>query len=123
MLKYIAIFIGGGLGSALRYGISIWASQWWSALGTLISNSLSSLILGISIGILSVSTEEPKLIYLFIAVGFCGGFSTFSTFSNEAFHFIQSGQTNQALIHIFANMALSILAILAGMQLTKLFLA
>jgi CrcB protein len=80
------------------------------------------LILGITIGLLAVSTDEPKLIYLFIAVGFCGGFSTFSTFSSEAFHFIQGGQIAQALVHIFGNMILTILAVVAGIQLSKLLI-
>jgi fluoride exporter len=97
------VFIGGGFGSALRYGIATLLntpSKSAFPLATLISNFFSCLILGaLVIYFNSASTAKPEL-KLFLIVGLCGGFSTFSTFSLETLTLFRSGNLSYAFINI-----------------------
>lgn len=89
----LAIFLGGGLGSLSRYGVSKLVMQFWDGkfpLGTLLANLLSCLVMGLAISYFSdkITSQELKA---FILIGFCGGFSTFSTFSKETLDLMQNG--------------------------------
>ena len=111
-MQYLAIFIGGGLGSLCRYGISRISIQHFEhfPIHTLLANICSSAILGALIALFLVKyTTTPNEVKLFFATGFCGGFSTFSTFSLETFLLLQNGQTllalSYALISVIACVA------------------
>ncbi len=109
MIGAIAVFVGGGLGSLLRYGISHFVKGFSSSIlpyATLSSNLLSTAILGFVIYKLPPTVNQT--LYLFLAIGFCGGFSTFSTFSLETFQLLKNGQTVWAI----SNIVISILACL-----------
>ena len=88
MTNLLLVFVGGGLGSLCRYGISNRLSVYSSAFpyGTLTANVLSSLVLGFVTGLLMQEVEwVSNEVKLLIAVGFCGGFSTYSSFTNDTF--------------------------------------
>jgi CrcB protein len=107
MYNVMVVFIGGGAGSIVRYGISeLIRNNFRSSfpLATLISNVLSCLVLALAVGMLADKMTANPAWRTFIVVGFCGGFSTFSTFSYESIELIKSGNTAIAL----ANVALSI---------------
>lgn len=111
------IFIGGGLGSLARFLLSISISKPGSLpLGTLIANILSCLILGYLIG-LKIDDRLGDYLVWFLMVGFCGGFSTFSTFSLELFDLLESGNIALFFTYMVASLVLGIIAILIGYKI------
>ncbi|MBK9148817.1 MAG: CrcB family protein [Flavobacteriales bacterium] len=113
MNTWIAIFIGGGLGSVARFGITrlvlaigLKGAFPWA---TLLSNVLATGILAWLILRMQPQFEGRDALKAMLAVGFCGGFSTFSTFSYENFLLLREGQTLMAA----ANIVMSVVACLA----------
>ncbi len=108
MNSILAIFIGGGIGSLLRYGVSVFVADRFKTifpLATLASNVLSCIILAIAIIAFHNKSEMNPVWKLFIITGFCGGFSTFSTFSYETVELIKSGNSMYAFANIFVSVA------------------
>jgi CrcB protein len=102
----LAIFLGGGLGSLSRYGVSKLVMQIWSGkfpLGTLLANLFSCIVMGLVISYFSdkITSQELKA---FLLIGFCGGFSTFSTFSKETLDLVQSGNYLIAIANIIISL-------------------
>ncbi|HEX5002479.1 MAG TPA: fluoride efflux transporter CrcB [Bacteroidia bacterium] len=123
MNSFLLVFLGGGLGSVLRYGISVMLKSTATLfpVATLAANGASSFVLGLIMGFLSAREGHTTPVTLFLAAGFCGGFSTFSTFSAETFEFLKHGQLSYALLNIAANLLICLVAIGAGMFLSKNF--
>lgn len=118
----ILVFIGGGLGSLARFGIGKAFVKWSSVFpyGTLTANLLACLIMGFFTGWAILKPSETISSYrAFIAIGFCGGFSTFSTFSNETIQLIQNNRLADAALNTFFSLILCFGATLAGMWLAK----
>jgi fluoride exporter len=118
MKLIIAIFVGGGLGSLCRYGLSSWLINYSKnlPLGTLSSNFIASAILGVTVFFLAPKLGTNHWLVAFLAIGFCGAFSTFSTFSLETIRLIQSGQWIWAAANILVSLLLCITVLLALMK-------
>jgi len=102
-MTYLWIFLGGGLGSVARYGVSKIGASYYSGnfpLGTFIANILACLVLALLIVFVVPKNSESTWLQPLLIVGFCGGFSTFSTFSNETTYLMQSGHWGVALLNI-----------------------
>ena len=121
MFNVLAVFIGGGLGSLARYGIGRISLHLFGVAfpyGTLIVNVFSCVILGFTLG-MTTSRTQLDWSRSFIAVGFCGGFSTFSTFSMETFNLMKDGQWLYASGAIVLNLILCMLGIALGLYCAK----
>ena len=105
-MNYLLVFLGGGIGSMMRFGVGKAFSKWSSAfpIATLVSNLAACLIFTL---ILYFWTKEVRSdwVFPFAIIGLCGGFSTFSTFSFENFHLYE--QSYYGLL--FLNFIISIL--------------
>lgn len=114
---FLLVGIGGALGSMTRYGLTLLASyaSIASEVGTFAANAIGSLLIGI---IIALSKGDW---YLLGAVGFCGGFTTFSTFSAQALHLLQSSQRTMGILYIIASLLVCILMTWAGMALADKF--
>jgi len=118
-VKFLLVFVGGGLGSLTRFFVSLFAERFAGNFpyGTLISNVTASFVLGIFASYL-LGTQNNTLRFLII-IGFCGGFSTFSSFSFETFELFRSSQISQAFLNIFGNTLLCLGAIFLGLILGR----
>ena len=115
-MSYLLVAIGGALGSVLRYILSLVIPK---AAGfpwpTFVANVLGCLCIGIFSGLfLKCGTLSPNL-KLFLVTGFCGGFTTFSTFANENLALLQSGKIGMFAIYTLLSFAIGIAACAAGL--------
>ncbi|KAA9345988.1 fluoride efflux transporter CrcB [Adhaeribacter soli] len=124
MKELFLIFVGGGLGSVVRYILGRWLNaghQYAFPVGTFTVNVLACLILGLVIGMAEQKLQISPLTRLFWAVGFCGGFSTFSTFSYENLLMLQTNQNSLLLGYILLSLVLCVSATFGGQLLATRF--
>ena len=123
MLKeVIAVFIGGGLGSVLRFlvnKIEIISDNNFPY-STFMSNFLGCLILGIVLGYFIKNENTNSMLFVFLTVGICGGFTTFSSFSNESLQLIQNGEIFTFLAYLLGSLVIGIMSVYMGTLTFKL---
>jgi CrcB protein len=115
------VALGGAMGAGGRYIVSTWAVQRWGIAlpyGTLIVNVAGSLLLGAVAGLIARGAGVPDTVRLLLGVGFCGAFTTFSTFAVETAGLVERPSLSAALLNIAVNNALCLLAAFVGLRLT-----
>lgn len=118
-MNWILVGLGAALGGMARYGVSrLFAGQSgafpWATFGV---NVLGSLAIGALSGWLAHGSGNPQTVRAFAVVGFCGGFTTFSTFSNEMFGMLESGRFGMMCIYAFGSVAAGLAAVWIGYRL------
>ena len=121
MQTYFYVFIGGGIGSVCRFGLGHWLANYrlqfpWA---TFVANVLACLLLGALVS-LGIKGRLGGPMSVMLMAGFCGGFSTFSTFSNETVQMLIGGQWVRAFAYMAASLLVCLAAIYAGMKLGRI---
>jgi len=114
---FLAIAVGAVLGAWLRYGLGLWLNPVFAVLplGTLAANLVGGYLVGVAVTVFHINAEMPAELKLFFITGFLGALTTFSTFSAEVVHLVQSARYGWALatasVHLFGSLLLTGLGI------------
>jgi CrcB protein len=117
-----AIGLGGVLGANARYQVGIWAADRWGTVfpwGTLIINVTGSLVLGFFLTLVTERFSGRPTTRLFVATGFLGAYTTFSTFGYETVRLLQDGDLLRALANVVASLTLGIAAVFLGIAAAR----
>ncbi len=111
-----AVAIGGVLGCLLRFGLALAFNRYFPTIppGTLAANFIGCYIIGVALAVFALNPAIPIEWRLFLTTGFCGGLTTFSTFSAEVVTLLQSGRPAWAMGAIALHVAGSLLLTFAG---------
>ena len=115
----LAVMFGGALGSACRWWIGLRLNALFAQipLGTLLVNLVGGFVIGLALGLFSRYPALDPHWRLLLVTGFCGGFTTFSTFSAEVVNLLQSGRLGWAALTVTVHVLGSLLLTLAGFAL------
>ncbi len=120
MREIALIFFGGGLGSVVRFTLGKWINslhQQYFPWGTFVVNAIACLVVGLVIGLADHKQIISPNARIFWVIGFCGGFSTFSTFSVETISLIQNGFYLSSTLYIASSLFLCLSATYVGLVL------
>ena len=122
MKQLLLVFIGGGFGSTLRYVIGKYLNtETGFPWGTFTANILGSLLIGIILGVAAKNNTLSQNQTLLLATGFCGGFTTFSTFAYENHVFLKTGDFTSFALYTIGSFIVGFLAVFLGLFLAKSF--
>ena len=121
MKSFLLVFLGGGLGSSLRYLVTIAMNQYSKVLpfGTFTVNMLGCLLIGLILGYAQKENTLTSNQTLLLATGFCGGFTTFSAFANENLELIKNGEIFNFSVYTIGSVLVGILAVFFGFYLAN----
>jgi len=121
-LTYLIVFLGGGLGSALRHGINILGVRWLGSAfpyGTLFINVTGSLVMGFVAGYFAFRGDASQHWRLFLTTGILGGFTTFSAFSLDVALLYERSEIWLAVAYVLLSVVASIAALFAALALVR----
>jgi fluoride exporter len=121
----LAVALGGAMGSIARYLVGVGSMKLFGfnfPWGTLIINIVGSMLIGTFAGLFALKWDVPQAVRVFLTVGICGGFTTFSTFSLDAYYLIERGQLIASAAYIVSSVILSIGGLIAALHLVRVLL-
>ncbi|MBK5271253.1 MAG: fluoride efflux transporter CrcB [Bacteroidia bacterium] len=123
MKNILLIGLGGGIGSIARYLCQKWFSISYTQTfpwGTFVVNLIGCFLIGLVYAASEKGTALSPQTRLFLATGFCGGFTTFSTFAFENMELFRSGDTAYFLLYTIGSVVLGIIGVFGGVAIMKL---
>lgn len=119
---YVIVFLGAGLGGALRHGVNVAALRLLGPgfpYGTLTVNIVGSLVMGLMASVFALKVDPGQSWRLFLATGVLGGFTTFSTFSLDTAVLYERGEIGTAAVYVLASVAVSVAALFLGLFVVR----
>jgi CrcB protein len=123
-MAYLIVFLGGGLGAALRHGINLLVGRLLGngfPYATFLINITGSLIMGIAAGYFAFKGGSSQHVRLFLTTGILGGYTTFSTFSLDAALLYERGESGLAAVYVIGSVVLAIAGLFVGLALVRNF--
>jgi CrcB protein len=120
---FILVFIGGGLGSALRHGVNMLALRLVGTAypwGTLAINVLGAFVMGLVVEWFALRASLPQSARLFLTTGILGGFTTFSTYALEIGMLYERGDWLASMAYALGSLVLGVAALFAGLGLVRM---
>lgn len=122
---FLIVFLGGGLGAALRHGVNVVSARLFGTAfpwHTLIENVTGSFAMGLLAAYFAFKADPTSQSWrLFLTTGILGGYTTFSAFSLDTVLLYERGQTGLAALYVLASVALAIAGLFAGLGLVRHF--
>lgn len=121
MKQVLLVFLGGGFGSVARFLLGKFLNNPETGIpyGTFAANILGSLLIGLILGLAARNETLTQSQTLLLATGFCGGFTTFSTFAYENHVFLKNGDFMTFALYTIVSFAIAFLAVFAGMYFSR----
>ncbi len=123
-MGYLVVFLGGGVGAALRHGVNLAAARLLGTsfpFGTLTVNVLGSLLMGLMAAWFAFEGSPSQHWRLFLTTGMLGGFTTFSTFSLDTAFLYERGELGLAALYVVASVAAGLVGLFGGLALVRHF--
>ena len=121
MMSFLYIALGGAIGAVGRYSISLIPVKTECPVLTLITNLIGAVLIGFIVGLADNRTDVSQNTTLFLKTGVCGGFTTFSTFSLEAYSLIEKKLYFAGISYILLSVILCIVGVFLGKKLSMIF--
>ena len=121
-MNYLIVFVGGGVGAALRHGVNVGFARLFGTAfpyATLFENVSGSVVMGVLVALFAFRAGIPQHWQLFLTTGILGGYTTFSTFSLDFGVLYERGELGAAALYVLLSVALSIAALFAGMAVVR----